>query len=99
MKTFQQRLIAARAAGNLKTSDLARWFDRPYPTLRGWLNGMEPGGGPIDAAHAKAMLSLLEALIKKKAGLPVPRLSPKARIEHLAHIRQTCLKAGARKRR
>lgn len=94
MKSFQERLEAARQAGNLKVSDLARWFDRPHPTIRGWLQGMVPGGGPIDAAHAKAMLGLLEVLIRKKAGLPVPRLSPKARIEHLAHIRETCLKVG-----
>lgn len=93
-KTFQARLQSVQRAGNLHVADLARWFDRPDATVRGWVErGTMPGGGPIDKAHAIEMLGLLEMLVKQKRGFPIPRLSPTARIEHLMHIRATCLKA------
>lgn len=91
--TFQARLKAAQRAGNLHVADLARWFDRPDATVRGWVErGTKPGGGPIDKAHAAALLGLLEVLVKQKRGFPIPRLSPSKRIEHLMHIRSRCLK-------
>ena len=87
-KTFQQRLKSCERDGNLTVADLARWFDRPYPTVRTWVqDGIEPGGGPIDKEHALSMLGLLETLIKQKQGLPLPRLAPRARIERLEQIR------------
>ncbi len=90
-KSFQKRLKACQRDGNLRLSDLARWFDRPYQTVRSWLGGSEPGGGPMDIQHAKALLGLLEELIRKKRGFPIPRLSPQKRIEHLASIRKAML--------
>ena len=90
-KTFQQRLKACQQAGNMTTADLQRWFDRPYQTVRYWLDGTKPGGGPIDRGHAQQMLELLEALIRKKKGFPVPRLPQGKRIEHLAQIRAAIL--------
>lgn len=91
-KTFQKRLQACQRAGNLTISDLARWFDRPRPTVRTWVeDGNKPGRGPLDAAHAEALLGLLETLIARKRGFPVPPLSPQKRIEHLKHIRQKVL--------
>lgn len=91
-KPFQRRLQAVLRGGNLRVADLARWFDRPHATVRGWVElGVEPGGGPIDIEHAFALLGLLEALIQKKVGLPVPRLSPQKRIEHLTQIRRKVL--------
>ena len=91
-KPFQQRLKACVRGGNLTVADLARWFDRPYPTVRTWLqDGIAPGGGPIDKEHAESMLGLLETLIKQKRGFPVPRMAPRQRIEHLAEIRIACL--------
>ena len=91
-KTFQQRLRACERGGNLTVADLARWFDRPYPTVRSWMvDGIEPGGGPIDKEHAESMLGLLETLIKQKRWFPVPRLRPQERIEHLAQVRAAFL--------
>ena len=91
-KTFQQRLKACQRGGNLMVADLARWFDRPYPTVRTWVqDGIEPGGGPIDKEHALSMLGLLETLIRQKNGFPVARMSPAKRIEHLAGVRAALL--------
>lgn len=92
-KSFQQRLVACGKAGNLTPADLSRWFDRPYATVRTWLNGTEPGGGPIDKDHAHQMLGLLELLIKRKQGFPVPRLSGKKRIAHVAGVRKAMMNA------
>ena len=90
-KTFQQRLQACERGGNLTVADLARWFDRPYPTMRTWRSGTKPGGGPIDQEHAIQMLGLLELLIKHKRGFPMPRLSPDKRIAHLLAVRKASL--------
>lgn len=91
-RTFQQRLQACQRGGNLTVSDLARWFDRPHPTVRSWvLQGFEPSGAPLDVEHAHQMLGLLEMLIRRKKGFPVPRLPPRKRIEHLSHIRKSAL--------
>ena len=91
-KTFQKRLQDCQRAGNLTVSDLARWLDRPRPTVRTWIeDGIEPGRSPADVEHAQALLGLLEMLIAKKRGFPVPRLSPQKRIEHLQHIRSKAL--------
>lgn len=86
--TFQKRLLACQRGGNLTVADLARWFDRPYQTLRSWTEqDITPGGGPIDREHAESLLVLLETLIKKKRGFPVPRLTPKKRVVYIAQIR------------
>ncbi len=91
-KTFGQRLAACQRDGNLTVADLARWFERPYPTLRSWVeNGIEPGGGPIDKQHAANLLGKLESLVKNKKGFPIPRLPPSERIEHLQRIRSVAL--------
>lgn len=88
MNAFRQRLHSTMQAGNLRVADLARWFDRPHATVRGWVeDGTEPGGGPLDRAMVMALMRTLEHLVKKKRGFPVPRLSPSARIAHLAKIR------------
>ena len=75
--------------GNLRIADLARWFDRPHATVSTWVKeGRQPSGGPTDVEHFHALLNLLEQLISKKKGFPVPRLSPARRIEHVSGIRQ-----------
>lgn len=87
--TFQERLQAVMQGGNLTIADLARWFDRPHPTVGFWVrDGKEPGGGPLDAAMVQARLVKLELLVKKKKGLPLPRLSPKSRMAHMEAIKQ-----------
>ncbi|MDE2022457.1 MAG: hypothetical protein KGI71_06115 [Patescibacteria group bacterium] len=91
-RTFQQRLQACQRGGNLTVSDLARWFGRSAATARSWVkDGRQPSGGLIDVTHAHELLGLLEMLIRKKKGFPVPRLPPSERIEHLAHIRKSVL--------
>lgn len=74
--------------GNLRVSDLARWFERPHPTVRGWvLKGTRPGGGPHDIDHVKMLLALLEGLIRLGRGFPLPQLSPRARKQRVQDIR------------
>jgi len=93
--TFQARLKAICKGGNLRVADLARWFEKPHATVRGWVEkGIQPSGGPLDLDHVEALTGLLEALIAKKKGLPVPRLSPSERISHLRDLRDRCLPAG-----
>lgn len=88
MTTFAQRLATVLRDGNLRVADLARWFDRPDPTVRGWVNGGEVGCAPLDAAMIEAVLADLEKRIRKGRGFPVPRLSPSDRIEYLARQRR-----------
>lgn len=92
MKTWQQRLAAVQQGGNLTVADLARWFDRPHATVREWVkNGVEPGGGPNDIEHAEALLGLLETMIRKRKGFPVPRLSPRERVAHVTRVREAVM--------
>lgn len=86
--TFQQRLKKVMAGGNLRVADLARWFERPHATVRSWVNdGYQPAGGPMDRDNILRQLSALELLVAKKYRFPVPRLSPKERIEYMGTIR------------
>ena len=86
--TFQARLKKCMRDGNLTVADLARWFERPHPTMRSWVeNGVEPGGGPQDRAQVLETLTQLEKLIAKNNKFPVPRLSPRERIAYLGALR------------
>lgn len=90
MSSFQERLKRCMKGGNLTVADLARWFGRPHPTMRSWVeDGVEPGGGPLDAALARATLDKLEKLIARNSKFPVPRLSPQKRIAYLKELRAT----------
>ncbi len=61
--TFGQRLNKAMRAGNLTVADLARWFDAPYQTVRGWvLMDYEPSGGELDRRQVHALCDRLEKL-------------------------------------
>lgn len=87
--TFQQRLKVAMRCGNLTVADLARWFDRPDPTVRGWvMNGGSPGGGPLDIENTYQALDLLEKIIKRRRDLPLPRMSPSERMKRLNEIQK-----------
>lgn len=82
------RLQAALRAGNLRISDLARWFNAPYPTMRAWVNEeFSPRLPPVEHAEFEEALDMLEHKIRKKQGFPVPRLSPANRIAHLEKLR------------
>jgi len=85
--TVSDRLSRVLAEGNLTVADLARWFDRPYPTVRGWLNGGEVGGAPLDTAWIMAQLGRLEKMLAK-GRLPVPRLTMQARVEYIENLRK-----------
>jgi hypothetical protein len=86
--TIQRRLQACMKRGNLRVSDLACWFGRPHPTVRGWvLKGTRPGGGPHDIEHTGQLLTLLETLIRTHRGFPLPQLSPRARKQRVQDIR------------
>lgn len=87
--TFAGRLQAVMRDGNLTGADLARWFDRPDPTVRGWISGKQNlGGAPLDIAFVEAQLVKLEIFLKKKQGLPVPRMTPAKRIEYINELRE-----------
>lgn len=85
--TFSERLQDLLDAGNLTVADLARWLERPHPTVRGWVLGGNLGGPAMDAAYVIAEISRLEKLIKKKRGLPVPRMSARKRITYMIELR------------
>ena len=86
--TFQQRLNRLLADGNLTVADLARWLERPHPTVRGWVMGGNLGGAGMDAAYVIAEITRLEKLIKKKRGLPVPRMSARKRMAYMSELRR-----------
>jgi hypothetical protein len=74
------RLLKAMQGGNLTVADLARWFDRPDPTVRGWVSGVAPAGARLDLDDIEGRLRLLEWRIRHKECLPLPpRLSPSQR--------------------
>ena len=63
---FSHRLQTVMRDGNLTGADLARWFDRPDPTVRGWISGdHDLGGAQLDVAFVEAQLVKLEKLLKK----------------------------------
>ena len=87
--TFSDRLQAVMRDGNLTGADLARWFDRPDPTVRSWIKGSHVlGGAPLDVAYIEGKLDKLERLIKRQQWLPVPRLTPAKRIEHMQKLQK-----------
>lgn len=61
MPSFQSRLKKCMKAKNLRTADVARWFDRPYTTVREWvLNGRKPDGTLADVRKIERRLLALE---------------------------------------
>lgn len=88
MLAIDDRLKKVLRDGNLTVADLARWFDRRDPTVRGWVNGTQVGGAQMDSAFVLAQLDLLERKIKRKQGFPVPRLTPSDRIAYLNNIQR-----------
>lgn len=87
MITFSQRLDKVRRDGNLSIADLAHWFERPHPTVSGWLRGGRVGLAPLDTAWIEAQLGRLENMLRKNRGLPVPRLRREDRRIYLDQLR------------
>jgi hypothetical protein len=81
MKSFAQRLEAAKRRGRLRTSHLQLWFGRPYHTVRGWMvgrklkrlngrSGWEPSGP--DRAEIDRRLVQLEQAVGNRKYFPIP---------------------------
>jgi hypothetical protein len=85
---FADRLRRAMRDGNLTVADLARWLDRPHATVRCWTRGTVPSGAPLDVEHAHEMLGLLERMIDRRLGFPLPRLSAVERARRLSEVRE-----------
>lgn len=71
-----KRLQNVMRDGNLTISDLARWFGRPFATVRGWVRGRDMNGAEGDRALVMERLKLIERRIRERAGLPVPQFPP-----------------------
>lgn len=96
MTKFSARLCRLMEQANLTGADLARWFDRPDPTVRGWISGAHDLSGPaLDTAYIEACVAKLESLLRVGAGLPVPRMTPAKRIVYMTKLRKRML-PGAR---
>lgn len=87
MKSFEQRLNDLMRCGNLRVADLARWFGRPHATVRGWANGTPMNGTAFENAFIIAALNDLEVRLKRGRGLPVPRMSLRARILYMGKLK------------
>lgn len=83
---FQKRLLRVQRQANLTVADLARWFERPHPTVRCWTRGTKPSGGPLDSTRVEKGLAKLESLVKHKK-LPLPWMRPKEKIKKLRVLR------------
>ena len=90
MTKLSARLEFCLQYGNLTVADLSRWFDRPHPTVRGWVaNQFKPRGGPHDVMHVYKMLEGLERLIRERQKLPLQRgISRTARIRQIERLRR-----------
>lgn len=61
MASFQSRLIKCMRRRNMRVADVARWFDRPYTTVREWVNhGRQPDGTEKDRKAVERRLVNLE---------------------------------------
>ena len=84
--TFQERLRRCVERGNLTVADLARWFDRPYPTVRSWFkDGWEPGDGPATRLRMEDLLTRLETITRQN-GAELRRLPMANRAERLEQL-------------
>ena len=88
-KSFSVRLQDVLQKGNLRVADLAKLFERPHPTVNGWVKrGLNPGGGPADVDGAYVMLEKLESYLQRSKMLPVPTgKSPDWRIRYVNKLR------------
>lgn len=84
MTALSERFSAVQQRGNLTISDLRRWFDRPYPTVRSWAVGYcQPTPKPVREAVLRR-LEVLEHLVNFPP-FPIPsKLGPS---EHAARFR------------
>lgn len=71
MLTFVDRLTKCAMRAGLSVSDLANWFETPYPTMRSWLHGTRvPPEENVERLLGR--LDQLEQHVKTNNGFPVP---------------------------
>ena len=75
-----KRLNNVMREGNLTLSDMARWLDRPFATIRGWKRGRGMNGGTQDQEVIIERLKLIEKRIRLRRGLPVPQFEQQGKI-------------------
>ncbi len=62
MASFNTRLKRCMKRRGMRTADVARWFDRPYTTVREWvLYGREPSGTTGEQRQVERRLLKLES--------------------------------------
>jgi hypothetical protein len=87
---YQREFKGLMKRTGLTISELARWFDRPYPTVRCWvIDGNEPGRGATPAKMTRlerGMERLDKAWSDKK--LPENTLNRPNRIKYLTELRR-----------
>lgn len=83
---FRQRLLRVQKRANFTVADLARWFERPHPTVRCWTKGTRPSGGPLDSQRVEKGLARLEGLLKQRK-LPLAWMRPRDKIRALKALR------------
>jgi hypothetical protein len=89
VSTFQQRLQRCRERGNLTVADMARWFGRPYATVRSWLNeGWEPGDGPVTRRRMEDRLGRLEGAVRSADLRQMPMRARAEKLQQLGGIRE-----------
>lgn len=81
-----ERLQACLRDGNLTVADLAVLFDRPYPTVRGWVKGGNIRNASHDLAYVEERLAQIEKFICGGKRLPVPRMSPSERVGYIKDL-------------
>jgi hypothetical protein len=83
---FAPRLKQAMKQGDLTKSDLALWFDKPFATVRYWIeNNRGPRGPSARVLHR--YLTILEKAVDTDDRFPIPPLlAPKYRVEYLKDL-------------
>lgn len=101
---ISKRLNKVMVEGNLTMIDLARWFNKPFATVRGWVRtqpGRKTGRDmrlpPQEQERVIEILKLIEKRIRRNAGLPVPQFTPNSKMradsQRIAYLNKLMAKA------
>jgi hypothetical protein len=98
MDSFHNVLLACQKKGDLTISDLARWFERPRPTVNTWINGRVPFGPQSRAVFQR--LLLLREVVQDKRWFPIPpHLTWTERADLIRGVRDAAARHGRVSRR
>lgn len=88
MESFTKILHWCENRGRMTTADLARWFDRDYHTVAGWVQRSRQPSGPRLPQVLDDVMQL-QAAIKTQCGFPIPvDLSPRDRAAYVTRLRE-----------